>query len=72
MDCAARETLEETGLHVKPTKIFAVTNDVFDVEMKHYITLFVHCEMVDPSAIPEVCLLSPLLLHCPLLEPQRL
>jgi ADP-ribose pyrophosphatase YjhB (NUDIX family) len=52
--CAARETLEETGLEVKPVKVVAVTNDVFEEEEKHYITLFVYCEMVDPSAVPEV------------------
>lgn len=59
-DCAARETLEETGLVVRPSsKIAAVTNDVFETEGKHYITLFVWCDMADPSAIPEVSLPSP-------------
>jgi 8-oxo-dGTP diphosphatase len=51
--CAERETLEETGLQVRAVKMMTVTNDVFD-EGKHYITLFVKCEMEDPDANPEV------------------
>lgn len=58
--CAARETLEETGLVVKPAaKIAAVTNDYFAKEGKHYVTLFVWCDMVDPTATPEVCFSLP-------------
>lgn len=34
----------------------AVTNDVFESEKKHYITIFVRCEMVDENAEPQVCL----------------
>ncbi|KAI1175523.1 NUDIX hydrolase domain-like protein [Nemania sp. FL0916] len=51
--CAERETLEETGLHVKGVKVAAVTNDVFDAAAKHYITVFVQCEMEDANAQPE-------------------
>lgn len=62
--CAARETLEETGLVVRPSpKVAAVTNDVFEKEGKHYITLFVWCDMADPSAVPEVRLPIPCLHH---------
>ena len=43
--CAARELFEETGLKISPNKIaiFAITNDVFKQENKHYIT--VHCKV---------------------------
>lgn len=68
--CAERETLEETGLIVRATKLAAVTNSVFNEAGKHYITLFVLCEPVDPAAEAQVratgddhvqtCLSSPL------------
>ncbi|KAL8339784.1 hypothetical protein RB601_006075 [Gaeumannomyces tritici] len=47
--CAERETLEETGLHVKGVKIAGVTNSVFTDTQLHYVTLFVQCEPCDPS-----------------------
>ncbi|KAK1983935.1 NUDIX domain-containing protein [Colletotrichum cereale] len=50
--CAERETLEETGLRVRGVKVAAVTNDVFGDLGKHYITIFVRCEMEDPDAEP--------------------
>jgi len=53
-ECAEREALEETGLRVRGTKLFAVTNDIFGPEGKHYITLFIRCEMEDPTASPQV------------------
>lgn len=40
-ECAVRETLEETGVGIKPLKRVAFTNDRFEKESKHYITLFV-------------------------------
>lgn len=54
IDCAERETLEETGLKVKGRDIVAVTNDVFTELGKHYITMFVVCEMMDPKQQPQV------------------
>ncbi|ROV99842.1 hypothetical protein VSDG_02993 [Cytospora chrysosperma] len=54
IDCAERETLEETGLNVKGRDIVAVTNDVFTDLGKHYITMFVVCEMVDPKQQPQL------------------
>lgn len=56
LDCAERETLEETGLKVKAVKVVAVTNDVFDAETKHYITVFVLCQRENANAEPQVCL----------------
>lgn len=43
---AARELLEETGLTAKNYEIASVTNDVFEKEGKHYITVFMYCEYV--------------------------
>lgn len=37
---AARETLEETGVHIKDIKYMATTNNVFHDEQKHSITVF--------------------------------
>lgn len=54
LQCAERETLEETGLVVKARKIVAVTNDVFEESGKHYITLFVVCKRVDETQEPQV------------------
>ncbi|KAJ4266102.1 hypothetical protein NW762_004080 [Fusarium torreyae] len=54
LECAARETLEETGLKVRPIKVVAVTNDVFEEVHKHYITIFVRCEMEDENAEPQI------------------
>ena len=38
--CAIRETNEETGLTIEGAKLFAITNDVFAEEGKHYVTLW--------------------------------
>ena len=39
--CARRETLEETGLEIGEIVFQGITNDIFRVEEKHYITLWV-------------------------------
>lgn len=54
LTAAERETAEETGLKVKGIKVGAVTNDIFVTDNKHYITLFVSCEMLYADAEPEV------------------
>ncbi|KAF7563938.1 hypothetical protein G7046_g222 [Stylonectria norvegica] len=51
--CAEREGLEETGLRLRGVKVVAMTNDVFEKEGKHYVTLFVHCEREDEDAQPQ-------------------
>lgn len=38
--CAARETKEEVGLDVFDVRFRCVTNDVFEEEGKHYITVW--------------------------------
>ncbi|RFU71835.1 hypothetical protein TARUN_10427, partial [Trichoderma arundinaceum] len=53
--CAERETLEETGLKVEAAREeFAVTNNIFETEKKHYTAIFIHCNVIDPSAVPLV------------------
>ena len=42
--CAKREVLEETGLVVTRVRNVAFTNDLFEKERKHYVTLFVVAE----------------------------
>ena len=43
-ECAEREVFEETGLNIKKIRMGPYTNDVFENENKHYITLFVFAE----------------------------
>ena len=40
-ECACREVLEETGLQIKNLRIVNFTNDLFQKEHKHYVTIFV-------------------------------
>lgn len=39
-DCARRETLEETGITIKNIRFGTATNDIFQKEKKHYVTIF--------------------------------
>lgn len=43
-NCAQREVLEETGIKIKNIRLGPYTNDIFEQEQKHYITLFVMAE----------------------------
>lgn len=38
--CAIREVYEETGLTIHNPKFLALTNDIFEKEDKHYISIF--------------------------------
>lgn len=42
--CATRELLEETGLTCSSLSLGPYTNDIFQEDSKHYITLFVVAE----------------------------
>ncbi|KAK1773265.1 NUDIX hydrolase domain-like protein [Copromyces sp. CBS 386.78] len=53
-ECAVRETLEETGLKVRAEKDVTFTNDIFEAENKHYITIFVSCKRLDEQQKPEI------------------
>ncbi len=44
--CAVRESQEETGVEVGTPRFVGVTNDVFDHEGKHYVTLWFEAEHV--------------------------
>ncbi|QQR92621.1 MAG: NUDIX domain-containing protein [Candidatus Iainarchaeum archaeon] len=57
LDCAKREILEETNLHLTHMRIGPYTNDVFVSDNLHYITLCVIAEATgEPKAMePEKC-----------------
>ena len=38
-ECAAREVFEETGIRIKNICFGTLTNDLFDAEQKHYVTI---------------------------------
>ncbi len=38
--CAIRETLEETGVIIADVTFRAITNDLFEAEEKHYVTIW--------------------------------
>jgi 8-oxo-dGTP diphosphatase len=38
--CAIRETEEETNLHLENPRLIGVTNDIFQAENKHYVSIF--------------------------------
>lgn len=50
--CACREVLEETDVHLTNLRRGPYTNDVFDREGKHYVTLFVLADF--DSGVPTV------------------
>ncbi len=39
-ECAVRETLEETGVHIGTVQRGPFTNDIFEESGKHYVTLY--------------------------------
>ncbi|KAJ5836061.1 hypothetical protein N7447_002087 [Penicillium robsamsonii] len=56
--CAARETLEETGLKIRDVRFLNATNSIMKAEQKHYITIYMGgvCEENDPQILePEKC-----------------
>jgi 8-oxo-dGTP diphosphatase len=52
-DCAARETLEETGVSVTAVQFVAITNDVLVDAGKHYVTIWMRGEASDLP--PTIC-----------------
>ena len=45
-ECAKREVKEEAGLEIKNIRFGAITNDIFEKERKHYITIFMIADYV--------------------------
>ena len=54
-DCALRETMEETGITIKNIRFGTATNDIFQAEGKHYITIF----MLSDYGSGEVKIMEP-------------
>lgn len=50
--CAKRETKEEAGINIKNVRFVTATNDVFEHENKHYVTIYVLADWV--SGEPQV------------------
>jgi 8-oxo-dGTP diphosphatase len=51
-ECAIREVTEETGLTIKNPVFVTCTNDIFEEENKHYITLYLKAAWI--SGEPQV------------------
>lgn len=45
-ECAVREAREETGVEVGSVRFLAITNDVFEEEALHYVTVWMEGEYV--------------------------
>lgn len=57
-DCAARECREELGVEIQNPEIIGITNDIFEEEGKHYITVWVaadHKKGAPEIKEPEKC-----------------
>ncbi len=56
---AIREVAEENGLKIENLKVGAVTNDIFEAEKKHYVTVWMtsHWKSGEPEILePHKCL----------------
>ena len=51
--CAAREVMEETGLAVSNLRPGPYTNDIFEADGRHYVTVYVVADA--PTGTPAVC-----------------
>lgn len=57
-ECALREVEEEVGLETMNLNQVALTNDIFEKEDKHYITIYIECEYYSGNIIlkePDKC-----------------
>lgn len=56
--CARRELMEETGLSIETLHLGPFTNDFFETEKEHYVTLFVIADRTTGDPVvrePEKC-----------------
>ena len=49
-DCAEREVREETGIEIEGLRFLGVTNDVFEIEGRHYITVWMEAAYLSGRA----------------------
>lgn len=49
-ECAAREVREETGVEIDGVRFLGLTNDVFDIEGRHYITVWMEAAYLSGKA----------------------
>ena len=49
--CAIREVKEETNLDIRPPKFLALTNDLFEKEEKHYVSIFLEADYIEGQEI---------------------
>ncbi len=54
-ECAKREVSEETGIEINNLRFATATNDIFEKEQRHYVTIFI---LADHSG-GEVKLMEP-------------
>jgi len=60
-ECAARETLEEVGCHIKNIRFLAATNDIMESDAKHYISIWMNADwasgepaIMEPDKVEEL------------------
>lgn len=52
--CAIREAKEEIGIDIIDPKFFAVTNDFYAPDNKHYVSIFMKCILQDGQIVTNV------------------
>jgi 8-oxo-dGTP diphosphatase len=74
--CAAREVLEETGMHIKNIRFLAITDDMFPANGKHYVTIWAEADwdsmeptIMEPDKLVELDWATFATLPDPLFEP---
>ena len=50
-ECAIRETKEETALNIISPTFLAITNDFFEYDQKHYVSIFMKADMPENQEI---------------------
>jgi 8-oxo-dGTP diphosphatase len=74
--CARRETMEETGMDITNVRFLATTNDLFEAENKHYVTIWMAAdwqakepEIMEPEKMLDLQWVDFANLPQPLFEP---
>jgi 8-oxo-dGTP diphosphatase len=50
-ECAIREALEEVGLHVNNPRFTALTNEIFESDNKHYLTIWMTVDCAENEEV---------------------